>query len=197
MKYSFYTVMMLLSLVSCGNNDNIIDDPRPIDHEIRNFEFRNYTVKNTVLYKGSSGQKSTPEESYLKNYWSSYQEPAWKIISLDLKHNSIKLISGTSANASYPIKIINDSVLINENGIKPNYLGDFNKETSTFTLKRTFRYIKKAPRDHGALFINQNTDFGITQYENVFGTVFTSPSEMTEADDIVLWSNIEYHYKSL
>ncbi|MEG0927155.1 hypothetical protein [Chryseobacterium sp.] len=197
MKYSFYAAAMLLSLISCGNNDNIIDDPRPIDHEIRNFEFKSYAVKNTVLYTGSMGQKSSPDESYLKNYWSTYQEPAWKIISLDLKNNSIKLISGNSANISYPIKIVNDSVLINDSSNKPNYLGDFNKNNATFTLKRTFRYIKKAPRDHGALFISQNTDFGITQYENAFGTVFTYPSEMTEANDTVLWSNIEYHYKSL
>ncbi|MGU3376095.1 hypothetical protein [Chryseobacterium sp. M5A1_1a] len=195
MKYSFYAALMLLFLLSCGNNDNIMDDPRPIDQEIRNFEFKGYTVKNTVLYKGSAGQKSTPDESYLKNYWSMYETPTWKTISINLKNNTIQLISGTSADLSYSIKIVNDSVLINDNSNKPNYIGDFHKGTSTFTLKRTFRYIKKAPRDHGALIINQNTDFGITQYENVFGTIFTSPSEMTKTDDTVLWSNIEYYYK--
>lgn len=197
MKYSFYAALMSLSVISCGNNDNMIDDPRPIDQKIKNFEFNNYAVKNTVLYKGSSGQKTTPDESYLKNHWSLYQEPTWKNIRLDLKNNSIQLISGTSADVTYHIKIVNDSVLITDFDNKPNYLGDFNKNTSTFTLKRTFRYVKRAPRNNEGLMIAQNTFFGTTEYQNIFGTVFTSPSEMTETEDKVLWSNVEYYYKSL
>ncbi|AZA77579.1 hypothetical protein EG347_08660 [Chryseobacterium sp. G0186] len=197
MKYSLYAAVTSLFLISCGNNDNIMDDPRPIDQEIRNFEFKSYAVKNTVLYKGAAGQKTTPDESYLTNYWSTYQEPTWKNIRLDLKNNSIQLISGTSADVSYTIKITNDSVLIKDNNNQPNYIGNFNKSTSMFTLKRTFRYIKRVPRNHGGLIIAQNTFFGTTQYENIFGIAFTSPLDMTETGDTVLWSNIEYYYKSL
>lgn len=197
MKHSLYAAVTSLFLISCGNNDNIMDDPRPIDQEIRNFEFKGYAVKNTVLYKGAAGEKTTPDESYLTNYWSTYQEPTWKNIKLDLKNNTIQLISGTSADLSYNIKIVNDSVLISDNSTQPNYIGDFHKSTSTFTLKRTLRYIKKVPRNHGGLIIAQNTFFGITQYENVFGIAFTSPLDMTETGDTVLWSNIDYYYKSL
>lgn len=174
----------------------MIEDPRPIDKTVHNFEFKGYAVQDVTLYKGSTGQKSTPDESYLENYWGMYKEPMWKNINLDLKNNSIQLISGTSStNLSYNIKIVNDSVLINNDGNKPNYLGNFNKETSTFTLKRTFRYIKRDPRNDGGMLIAQNTLFGTTQYENMFGMAFKSPSEMTKAGDVVLWGNIEYYYK--
>ncbi|WP_300686913.1 hypothetical protein [Chryseobacterium sp.] len=198
MKYPFYAALISLSLISCGNNDNTIEDPRPIDKQAYQFEFKSYRVKGTVLYKGSSGSKSNPDESYLSNYWSLYKKPAWNKIDLDLKNSSIKLISGTSADITYSIKIINDSVLINDNSNKPNYIGDFNKNTSTFTLKRTFRYMKREPRNGSdGLTIALNTFFGTTQYENMFGIVFTTPSEMTKSEDAVLWSNIEYIYKEL
>ncbi|WP_123275949.1 MULTISPECIES: hypothetical protein [unclassified Chryseobacterium] len=198
MKYFFYTVLVSLSLISCGYNDSTIDDPKPIDKEVYHFQFKNYAVKNTVLYKGSAGQKSNPDESYLGQYWSLYQEPAWKKINLDLKNKSIQFISDTSTKFEYSFNIVNDSVLIKDNGNKPSYIGDFNKNTSTFSLKRTFRYVKKAPRNHYyGMLVTQNTLFGTTQYENIFGNEFAAPSEMTQADDQVLWSNIEYYYKAL
>ena len=198
MKYSFYALMMALSLISCENNDNIIDDPRPVDKEVYSFQFKSYTVKNTVLYKGSNGEKSTPDESYLNNYWSMYQEPAWEKITLDLKNKTIKLLSETSTtDFTYSFTIVNDSVLIKENNNnKPSYIGDFNKNTSLFTLKRTYRYVKKVPRnDHDALLITKSAHFGTTQYENIFGNIFTTPSEMIKTGDQVLWTNIEYTYK--
>ncbi|MEJ5050061.1 hypothetical protein WH221_09475 [Chryseobacterium culicis] len=198
MKYSFYALMMALSLISCENNDNTIDDPRPVDKSLYLFQFKSYAVKNTVLYKGSNGEKSTPDESYLNNYWSLYQEPAWKKISLDHKNKTIKLFSETSStDFTYSFTIVNDSVLIKENNNnKPSYIGDFNKNTSSFTLKRTYRYVKKVPRnDQDALLITKSAHFGTTQFENIFGNIFTTPSEMIKAGDQVLWTNIEYSYK--
>lgn len=198
MKYSFYALMMALSLISCENNDTTIDDPRPVDKSLYQFQFKSYAVKNTVLYKGSNGEKSTPDESYLNNYWSLYQEPAWKKISLDLTNKTIKLFSETSStDFTYSFTIVNDSVLIKENNNnKPSYIGDFNKNTSSFTLKRTYRYVKKVPRnDQDALLITKSAHFGTTQFENIFGNIFTTPSEMIQAGDQVLWANIEYSYK--
>ncbi|WP_426479629.1 hypothetical protein ACP3T3_09435 [Chryseobacterium sp. CBSDS_008] len=196
MKYSFYAVMISLSLISCGNNDNTIEDPRPVDKEMYQFEFKSYAVKSTILYRGSSGSKSMPDESYLSSYWSLYKEPAWKKIFLDVKNSSIQLIAGNSADITYSMKIINDSVLINDKDSKLIYIGDFNKENSTFTLKRTLQYMKRESRSQGnALTIIQNVSFGTTQYDNMFGTLFTTPSDMTKSEDRVLWSNIEYYYK--
>lgn len=198
MKYSFYALIMALSLISCEHSDNIIDDPRPVDKEVYSFQFKSYTVKNTVLYKGSNGEKSTPGESYLTDYWSLYQEPAWKKINLDLKNKTIRLSSETSStDFTYSFTIINDSVLIKENNNnKPSYIGDFNKNTSSFTLKRTYRYVKKVPRDdHDALLITKSAHFGTTQYENIFGNIFSKPSEMIKSGDQVLWTNIEYSYQ--
>ncbi|WP_343643596.1 hypothetical protein [Chryseobacterium sp.] len=198
MKYSFYALIMALSLISCENNDNIIDDPRPVDKNVYSFQFKSYTVKNTVLYKGSKGEKSTPDESYLTDYWSLYQEPAWEKINLDLKNKTIRLFSETSStDFAYSFTIANDSVLIKENNNnKPTYIGDFHKDTSSFTLKRTYRYVKKVPRDdQNALLITKSSHFGTTQYENIFGNIFSKPSEMIKTGDQVLWSNIEYSYK--
>lgn len=192
--------MLSLSLISCENNDNTIDDPRPADKEVYSFQFKSYTVKNTVLYQGAKGEKSTPDESYLNDYWSLYQEPAWEKISLDLKNKTIKLFSETSTtDFTYSFTIANDSVLIKENNNnKPTYIGDFHKDTSSFTLKRTYRYVKKVPRnDHDGLLITKSAHFGTTQYENIFGNIFSKPSEMIKSGDQVLWANIEYFYKEL
>ncbi|WP_431611065.1 hypothetical protein [Chryseobacterium sp. 'Rf worker isolate 10'] len=200
MKYYFYALMMALSLISCENNDNTHDDPRPIDKEMYQFEFKSYDVKNTVLYKGSNGEKSMPDESYLNDYWSLYQQPAWKKISFDLTNKTIRLISETSStDFTYSFTIVNDSVLIKENNSnKPTYIGDFNKNTSSFTLKRTYRYIKRVPRtDEEGLLITKSAHFGTTQYENVFGNIFSNPSQMVKSGDQVLWTNIEYYYKKL
>ncbi|MBB6331403.1 hypothetical protein HNP24_002353 [Chryseobacterium sediminis] len=199
MKHPFYAAM-ILSLISCGNNDNTIDDPKPIDKEMYQFEFKSYAVKGTTLYTGSFGSKSNPDESYLSKYWSMYQEPVWKKISLDLTNKTIKLISETSTtDFTYSFTIINDSVLIKENTTnKPTYIGDFNKNTSSFTLKRTYRYIKRVPRtDEEGLLITKSAHFGTTQYENIFGNIFTAPSEMVRSEDQVLWTNIEYYYNKL
>lgn len=198
MKYPFYAAIVCISLISCGNNDNTIDDPKPIDREMYQFEFKSYAVKGTTLYTGSFGSKSNPDESYLSKYWSMYKEPAWKKITLNLKKNSIQLAAGNSADITYNIKIVNDSVLVNDNSGKPDYIGDFNKENATFTLKRTLQYMKRESRNKGdGLTIVQNTSFGTSQYENMFGYLFTTPSDMTKSDDQVLWSNIEYYYKKL
>lgn len=196
MKYLFYAALISLSLISCGNNDNVIEDPKPIEKEVYQFDFKSYAVKETILYTGTSGSKTLPQESFLSSYWSTYQQPAWKKIILDLKNSSIQLIAGNSADAVYNIRISNDSVLINDKASKRRYIGDFNKKNSTFALKRTLQYMKREPRDNGnGLTIVQNVSFGMTQYDNMFGILFTTPSEMIKSGDQVLWSNIEYYYK--
>lgn len=194
-------VTILLTLVfvlSCTGNDNSDDGPKPIDKDVYNFEFTNYHISNIVLYKGPTGQKTDPNETFLSNYWSYYKEPSWKKISLDLKNNSIQLVSGTSSDVTYTIKIVNDSIFTTKNS-EFNYIGNFNKSESLFTLKRSFIYEKKMPRnDVNALMISQKSSFGATLHQNIFGNgIFSSPSEMTESDDEVLWSNIDYVYKEL
>ncbi|CAM3113278.1 hypothetical protein DRF59_17750 [Chryseobacterium flavum] len=199
MKYLFYPALISLSLISCGNNDNVTEDAGPIEKEVYQFDFKSYAVKETILYTGgTSGSKTFPQESFLSSYWSTYQQPAWKKIVLDLKNNSIQLIAGNSADAIYNINISNDSVLINDKVSKPRYIGDFNKKNSTFTLKRTLQYMKRERRDNGnVLTIVQNVSFGTTRYDDMFGILFTTPADMIKAEDQVLWSNIEYYYKQL
>ncbi|KFF75416.1 hypothetical protein HX13_04355 [Chryseobacterium sp. P1-3] len=100
-----------------------------------NFDFKSYAVKETILYTGTSGSKTLPQESFLSSYWSTYQQPAWKRIVLDLKNSSIQMIAGNSADAVYNIRISNDSVLINDKASKSRYIGDFNKKELHFYFK--------------------------------------------------------------
>ncbi|PQA95935.1 hypothetical protein B0A69_06080 [Chryseobacterium shigense] len=186
-------------MISCsGNDDAVAENILPAEKQVYTFEYKNYTVQGISAYKGPSGQKTAPSESYLSTYWSTYQEPAWKKISLDLKNNSLQLISGTSSDITYAVKIEKDSVFISENN-EQTFAGIFNRNESSFTLKRSFRYVKKMPRDsNSALTISQKAVFGMTAYQDIFGNnVFSSPSEMTVNGDDILWSNIDYHYKNL
>ncbi|PIF46989.1 hypothetical protein CLU96_4035 [Chryseobacterium sp. 52] len=199
MKYFALLIFAVLPIMSCsGNDDSVTENPKPAEKEVYSFEYKSYSVQSISAYKGPSGQKTDPSESYLKNYWSTYQEPSWKKISLDLKTNSLQLISGTSADKTYSMKIEKDSIFINENN-EYSFIGIFNKSDVSFTLKRSFRYIKKMPRENvNALTISQKAIFGIIGYQDLFGKgVFNNPSEMTETGDDILWSNIDYYYKNL
>lgn len=199
MKYFSLLILAMLPMISCsGNDDTVSENILPAEKQVYTFEYKSYTLQGISAYKGPSGQKTDPSEAYLNTYWSTYQKPAWKTISLDLKNNSLQLISGTSSDVIYAVKIEKDSVFISENN-EQTFAGIFNRIESSFTLKRSFRYIKKMPRDSdSALTISQKAVFGITGYQDVFGkSVFSSPSEMTANGDDILWSNIDYHYKNL
>lgn len=199
MKYLSLFILATLPMISCsGNDDSVAEHIQPVEKQVYNFEYKTYNVQNISVYKGPTGQKTDPSESYLSTYWSTYREPAWKKISLDLKNNSLQLISGTSADTTYIVKIEKDSVFITENN-EQNLVGIFNRSESSFTLKRSFRYIKKMPRENtNALTISQKAVFGITVYQDIFGkTVFNHPSEMTATGDDIVWTNIDYHYKNL
>ncbi|KMQ65490.1 hypothetical protein ACM46_06265 [Chryseobacterium angstadtii] len=199
MKCSFLLVLAVLPMMSCsGNDDPAVENIKPVEKEVYSLVYQNYSVQSISAYKGPAGQKTAPSESYLNSYWSTYQEPAWKKITLDLKNSTIQLISGTSADISYSIKVEKDSVFINENNSQ-SFIGIFSKNYSQFMLKRSFRYIKKMPRANtDALVISQKAVFGTTLYEDIFGkNIFNTPSEMTTTGDDVLWTNIDYHYKNL
>ncbi|SFN10637.1 hypothetical protein SAMN05421594_1054 [Chryseobacterium oleae] len=199
MKKSFYIILTSLLAMSCsGNDDQIIENPKPVEKDVYQFQYKNYTVQNITVYKGPSGQKTDVSESYLNSYWSTYQEPAWKKISLDLKNNSLQLISGNSADIKYAVNIEKDSVFINENSGK-SLVGIFNKNEASFTLKRSFRYVKKMPRENvSALTISQKTVFGMTAYQDIFGkSAFDNPSSMDATGDDILWANMDYYYKNL
>ena len=198
MKSIFTLLAATAVIISCSGNDDISENPKPTEKTIYNFEYKNYSVKTVILFKGPVANPSYPGESYLATYWDTYQEPTWKKISIDTKNNSLKLISGTSADAAYTIKTSKDSVFIVRNN-EAEYIGMFNKAEASFTLKRAFKYVKKVPRnDSPALSISSNTIFGTFQYTTIFGfSAFNTPSEMTEPGDEVLWGNIEYGYHSL
>ncbi len=48
MKHLLYS-MACMAFFSCGNNDNTIDDPKPIDKDVYHFQFKDQQVKNRHL----------------------------------------------------------------------------------------------------------------------------------------------------
>jgi len=184
----------VLFLMSCGGNNEETEALQPQEKQMYHFEYKNYSVKTIEVYKGPFGNSGSPDESYLSSYWSLYQEPNWKKISLNLENHSLQLIAGNSSDANYKITIDKDSVFIAENH---QLIGIFNKNESSFTLKRSFRYIKKMPRAASALTISQKVVFGTSDYKDLFGgPLFATHSDMTVNQDKVLWSNIDYYYKN-
>lgn len=198
MKYFALLILTALPMISCsGNEESTIENSKPAEKQVYAFDYKNYAVQSISAYRGPSGQKTHPQESYLKQYWTTYQEPAWKKINLDLKNNSLKLVSGVSADLTYSIKIEKDSVFISENNGMA-FIGIFNKNEASFILKRSFRYIKKMPRENvNALMISQKAVFGNTDDQDIFGNgIFSSPAEMTETGDDIVWTNVDYYYKN-
>lgn len=199
MKYVPLLILSALPMMSCsGNEESTAENSQPAEKQVYMFDYKNYAVQSISAYKGPSGQKTHPQESYLKQYWTTYQEPAWKKINIDLKNNSLQLISGTSADLAYSIKIEKDSVFISENS-GMSFIGIFNRSEGSFTLKRSFRYIKKMPRENAnALIISQKAVFGSTDDQDIFGNgIFSNPVEMTEPGDDIVWTNVAYYYKNL
>ena len=77
--------MLSLSMISCENNDNTIDDPRPVDKNVYQFQFKSYVVKNTVLYRGQKEKNLLWMNLISTSIGVCTREPAWEKISLDLK----------------------------------------------------------------------------------------------------------------
>lgn len=198
MKTIIHLVILIFAFASCSNTDNI-DEPQPAVKNVYQFTYSksNYSVKDITLYKGSAGEKSHPNETYLKNYWDIQLIP-WEKISVDVKKNLIYLNTGTSAEKSYSIERKKDSLFIPDNN-ELTYIGLFNQNNNSLQIRRSFRVSTKMPRENSGLIHSKRNIIGLTRYQDMFykyGT-FESPAGMTEPDDEVLWSNIDYNYQSL
>lgn len=195
MKIYLYLIIAVFTCIACGNDDNGATTNPPVSSAKLSLSFKNYVVNNINLFKGPSGNSMNVNESYIQNYWTLYKEPSWKKVEINLEEMSLKLITETTADLKYNISLKQDSVFIKENN-NTEYLGNFDKNTSSLKVRRVFKYLKKVPVDNSqALFISKTTGFGIISYGNVFpSATFTSPSNMTQTGDEVFWANVTYNY---
>lgn len=195
MKIYLYLIIAVFTCIACGNDDNGATTNPPVSSAKLSLSFKNYVVNNINLFKGPSGNSMNVNESYIQNYWTLYKEPSWKKVEINLEEMSLKLITETTADLKYNISLKQDSVFIKENN-NTEYLGNFDKNTSSLKVRRVFKYLKKVPVDNSqALFISKTTGFGIISYVNVFpSATFSSPSNMTQTGDEVFWANVTYNY---
>lgn len=193
MKIYIYLITAVFFFISCRSEDTVKLLPDPSSNY--KFIFKNYNVDNLNLYKGPSGSSVSVNENYIENYWSLYKEPNWKYVEINLKEMSLNLIAGNSSDIKYPIILKNDLVFISKNN-KIDYFGSFDKNRTSLTMQKYFKYIKKIPTDLSqALYISQSTDFGIATMSSVFSSsVFQSPNSMNQVGDEVFWTNITYTF---
>ncbi|MCI3938567.1 hypothetical protein MQX03_15315 [Chryseobacterium aahli] len=195
MKIYLYLIIAVFTCMACGNDDNEATTNPPVSSSKLSLSFKNYIVNNINLFKGPSGNSMNVNESYIQNYWTLYKEPSWKKVEINLEEMSLKLITETTADLKYNISLKQDSVFIKENN-NTEYLGNFDKNTSSLKIKRVFKYVKKVPADNSqSLFVSKTTGFGIANYSNIFpSSTFSSPSNMTQIGDEVFWANVTYNY---
>jgi len=195
MKIYIYLIVIALTSIACGGDDEVTAPVTPVSSTQLSMSFKSYVVNNVNLFKGPSGNSVNVDENYILNYWTLYKEPSWKKVEIDLEKMTLQLMTGNTADLKYSISLKQDSVFIKENN-KNEYLGNFDKSTSSLKIKRVFKYVKKVPTDSSqALFISKTTGFGIAAFGDIFPSVtFNSPTTMTQNGDEVFWANVTYNY---
>lgn len=193
MKTIINFVFLTLALSSCSRNDDETQTIMPEERIFYNFIYDNsYKVYDIVLYKGPLGVKETPQESIIQNYWSSYSEPPYSTIELNLKNKSLQFHLGKNL-INYQVELSNDSIYISTNKV---FVGILDRKNEKLELFKSFYYILKE-LDDSSFFTKKTTELGITKYKDIFGNnTFESPSAMTKKNDEVFWANLSFIYKN-
>ena len=193
MKTIINLVFLTLAMSSCSRNDDETQTIVPEEKTSYNFIYDNsYKVHDIVLYKGPLGVKETPQESIIQNYWSSYSEPPYSKIELNLKNKSLQFHLGKNL-INYQVELSNDSIYISTNKV---FVGILDKKNEKLELYKSFYYIIKE-LDDSSFFSKKTTELGITKYKDIFGiNTFYSPSAMTKENDEVFWANLSFTYKN-
>lgn len=193
MKTIINFVFLTLALSSCSRNDDETQTIMPEERIFYNFIYDNsYKVYDIVLYKGPLGVKETPQESIIQNYWSSYSEPPYSTIELNLKNKSLQFHLGKNL-INYQVELSNDSIYISTNKV---FVGILDRKNEKLELYKSFYYILKE-LDDSSFFTKKTTELGITKYKDIFGNnTFESPSAMTKKNDEVFWANLSFIYKN-
>lgn len=193
MKTIITLALCALTVISCSRNNDEPEIEVPVEKTSYNFVYDNsYKVNDIISYKGPLGVKANPQESIIQNNWSSYSEPPYSKIELDLKNKSLQFHLGKNL-INYQVELSNDSIYISTHKV---FVGTLDKKNDKLELYKTFYYIIKE-LDDSSFFSKKTTELGITKYKDIFGiNSFNSPSEMTKENDEIFWANLSFSYKS-
>ena len=112
MKTIISLALLTLAVTSCSRNNDEPETIVPVENTSYNFVYDNsYKVNDIVSYNGPFGVKETPQESIIQNYWSSYSEPPYSKIELNLKNKSLQFHLGKNL-INYQVELSNDSIYI-------------------------------------------------------------------------------------
>ena len=192
MKTIINLVVLALAVNSCSRNNDEPEFIIPVEKNSYNFVYDNsYKVDDIVSYNGPFGVKETPQESIIQNYWSSYSEPPYSKIELNLKNKSLQFHLGKNL-INYQVELSNDSIYISTDKV---FIEILDKKTEKLELYKSFYYIIKE-LDDSSFFTKKTTELGITKYKDIFGiNTFESPTAMTKENDEVFWANLSFTYK--
>ena len=193
MKTIITLALFALTVTSCSRNNDEPEIVVPAEKTSYNFVYDNsYKVNDIISYKGPLGVKANPQESVIQNYWSSYSEPPYSKIELDLKNKSLQFHLGKNL-INYQVELSNDSIYISTDKV---FVGTLDKKNDKLELYKTFYYIIKE-LDDSSFFTKKTTELGITKYKDIFGiNTFNSPSEMAKENDEIFWANLSFSYRS-
>ena len=134
MKTIINFVFLTLAMSSCSRNDDPTGTIVP-EKTSYNFIYDNsYKVNEIVLYKGPLGVKETPPESTIPNYWSSYSEPPYSKIELNLKNKSLQFHLGKNP-INYQVELSNDSIYISADKV---FVGILDKKNEKLESSNSF-----------------------------------------------------------
>jgi len=141
-------------------------------------------VKYTVTEKGNP---SNPDaEQYFNKQWSFYNDPSIK--SITIKKDSI-IVNENMAVKKYKYENNNNVITVNNKTI----LGTIDTKDNTFRLFKNYTsyYIISNKETNETLF-SRASDYGKINYDNIFPKLLNAPTNLTDANEFIFWSNLEY-----
>lgn len=192
MKNLIKVICIACVIISCSRSNDTTEPELPAEKTNYSFTYNNsYKVNDIVLYKGPVGEKVTPKESYIQDYWSTYSVPDYDKIDINLNNKSIQLYFGKNV-LNHQIELSHDSIYTSKD---KTFIGVLDRKTEKLELAKSFYYIKKSLDNSGTSF-NRFTKLGLTKHKDIFDVnTFNNPSEMTDKNDEIFWANVSFSYK--
>lgn len=187
-------ILSLLTIVaSCTNNDDG-DFTKPTEPEVVNknvYSFSNsFNIVDLNYYKGDKGNEyPTEAESFFNSQWSFYSDPSIKTISFS--NDSITINENLSIK-KFKYNNENNIISVKENG-NDLILGYLDAEKEIFKLYKNFKsyYVLLNEETNETLF-SRSSEYGKINYNNIFPHILNNPKELTNKNEYIFWSNIEY-----
>lgn len=184
---------LLIIVASCTNNDDG-DFTKPTEPDVVNknmYSFSNsFNIIDLNYYKGDKGNEyPTEAESFFNSQWSFYSDPSIKTISFT--NDSITINENLSIK-KFKYNNENNIISVKENG-NDLILGYLDAEKETFKLYKNFKsyYVILNEETNETLF-SRSSEYGKINYNNMFPHILNNPKELTNNNEYIFWSNIEY-----